>query len=202
MRVYAESNFVLEVVLEQEQHRACEELLGLAEGRAIELVLPAYALLEPHETIVRREMEGKELRRALELRRTQIQRTASLVAEAQLLQAASDLLLRAAQEATKRFLDVRTRILDASRLIAIDGAALREASVLAVTFALELPDAVVLASVLTDATERPASSIFLNRNTKDFDDPNLRASLRRVDCALIGSFDGGLARVKNTLAKT
>ncbi len=40
MRVYVESNFVLELVLEQEQHQACEEILALAASRTIELVLP------------------------------------------------------------------------------------------------------------------------------------------------------------------
>jgi hypothetical protein len=31
LRVYAESNFVLELVLEQEDHHACADLLALAE---------------------------------------------------------------------------------------------------------------------------------------------------------------------------
>jgi hypothetical protein len=59
MRVYAESNFVLEIVLEQEQHQACEELVSLASAGSIELVLPAFALLEPYQTIVRRKDDGK-----------------------------------------------------------------------------------------------------------------------------------------------
>lgn len=50
MRVYVESNFVLEIALEQEQHRACEDLVRLAEDAAIELVLPSFALLEPYHT--------------------------------------------------------------------------------------------------------------------------------------------------------
>jgi hypothetical protein len=59
MRVYAESNFVLELVLEHEQHQACEELVSLAAVDSLELVLPAFALLEPYQTIVRRRIEGK-----------------------------------------------------------------------------------------------------------------------------------------------
>ena len=53
MRVYVESNFVLELVLEQEQHQACEEILTLAASRTIELALPAFALIEPYESMVR-----------------------------------------------------------------------------------------------------------------------------------------------------
>jgi hypothetical protein len=75
----------------------------MAASKSIELVLPAFALIEPYETIVRRERDGEQLRRKLGLRMTQLQRTASMVADVQRLQEASDLLLRAAQEAKKRF---------------------------------------------------------------------------------------------------
>lgn len=77
----------------------------------------------------------------------------------------------------------------------IDGRVLDEASRLAADFELELPDAVILAAVLADAGGQPSQSVFLNRNTKDFNDPEVKARLERVTCELIGSFEGGLARV-------
>jgi predicted nucleic acid-binding protein len=65
MRVYVESNFLLELVLEQEQHHACEELLTLAASRTIELALPAFALIEPYESMVRDERDGSLLAQSL-----------------------------------------------------------------------------------------------------------------------------------------
>lgn len=59
MNVYIESNFVLELAFLQEQSSSCEEILRLAEGEHIELVVPAYALIEPYETLVRRR-RGRE----------------------------------------------------------------------------------------------------------------------------------------------
>jgi hypothetical protein len=41
MNVYAESNFVQELVFQQEQHDDCEKILGLAEGGLVHLVIPA-----------------------------------------------------------------------------------------------------------------------------------------------------------------
>lgn len=169
MRIYAESNFILEIVLEQEQHQSCEELVSLAASQSIELVLPVFALLEPYETIVRREIEGSGLRDELRKRANLLERTASIAAEVQLMSDVSDLLLRAEQEAKKRFHDVRMRLLDTAHLVAIDGAVLREASTLAVQFEdLKPPDALVLASVLVDAAARRSPSVFLNRDTKGF----------------------------------
>lgn len=166
MRVYAESNFVLEIVLEQEQHRACEELISLALGGAIELAVPVFAMLEPHGTIVRREMEGDRLRKELTLRIRELQRTASMAADASRLRDASELLIRAEHNASKRFLEIRARLLDAARIIALDGTALRAAAALVDEFGLKLPDAVMLASVLADATARPSPSLFSTATRK------------------------------------
>jgi hypothetical protein len=47
VRVYAESNFVLEIVLAQEQHAACKDFVTLADRHEVELVLPAFSLFEP-----------------------------------------------------------------------------------------------------------------------------------------------------------
>lgn len=49
MNVYIESNFVLELAFLQEQSSSCEEILRLAEGAHIRLVVPAYALIEPYD---------------------------------------------------------------------------------------------------------------------------------------------------------
>jgi predicted nucleic acid-binding protein len=89
MRVYAESNFVLEIVLEQEQHQACEELVSLASAGSIELVLPAFALLEPYQTIVRRKDDGKRFRDSLVDHAKQLERTAWIAADVPRLRAAA-----------------------------------------------------------------------------------------------------------------
>lgn len=201
MRVYVESNFVLEIVLEQEQHHACEEILALAANRTIELVLPAFALLEPYESMVRDERDGKVLAQSLRASAGQLQRTASIAADVQRLHDAGDLLVRAAQEAWTRFHDLRTKLVDVAQLLAIDAATLREASHLADAFGLDLPDAVMLASVLADAGPQPSPSVFINRNKKDFDS-DVKARLAQVHCELIWSFNGGLERVRHMLATT
>jgi len=51
VRIYVESNFVLELALEQEECVACEELLAIAEQGTIELAIPALAMFEPHRSI-------------------------------------------------------------------------------------------------------------------------------------------------------
>ncbi|HEU4728756.1 MAG TPA: hypothetical protein VFT22_12720 [Kofleriaceae bacterium] len=186
-------------MLEQEQYHACAELERLAAAKTIELVLPAFALLEPHHTIVRRKLDRKTLYDGLGKTMQQLQRTASIAPDISRLQDAALVLLRADQEAFDRFRELRARLLEVGHVVGIDGKTLHAASNLTMEIDLELPDALMLASVLDDAKRRPSPSIFINRNTKDFDDPDVKALLRAVDCDLIGSFDDGLARVRSVL---
>lgn len=199
MRVYVESNFVLELVLEQEQHEACEEILTLAASRDIELALPAFALIEPYESMVRDEREGSQLAQRLRESAVQLARTASMAGDVPRLHDAGDLLVRGAQEAWTRFHDLRTRLLDIAHLLAIDAATIREASQLTMAFGLGLPDAIMLASVLADAVTHPSPSVFVNRNRKDFD-IDVKARLAQVRCELLWSFDGGLGRVRHLVS--
>ena len=63
MKIFVESNFVLELAFRQEQHPSCDGLLGLAESRSVELLVPAYALIEPYETLIRRGNERRRIQR-------------------------------------------------------------------------------------------------------------------------------------------
>jgi len=66
LNVYAETNFVLELTLVQEQHAGCEEILALGEAGRVRLVIPSYSLVEPYETLRRRHKERTQLRINLE----------------------------------------------------------------------------------------------------------------------------------------
>jgi hypothetical protein len=51
MIVYVESNFVLEIVREQEEAVAASTILTLAESGKLKLAFPSFVLSEPFETI-------------------------------------------------------------------------------------------------------------------------------------------------------
>ena len=56
MNIYVETNFVLELVFEQEQQASCEQILALCESGRSRLIIPAYCLAEPHEKLTRQEV--------------------------------------------------------------------------------------------------------------------------------------------------
>jgi hypothetical protein len=59
VNISVESNFVLELALLQEQHASCEDILRLSEAGNAQLIIPAYSLVEPYETPIRRHRQRK-----------------------------------------------------------------------------------------------------------------------------------------------
>jgi predicted nucleic acid-binding protein len=198
VRVYAESNFVLEIVLAQEQHAACKDFISLADRHEVELVLPAFSLFEPYTTLERRKQERHKLREQLERELTQIRRTQAFAKEAS-ASSLPALLVESTQEAADQFNAARGSLLRIARLLPLTTDVLRAAVVAEVTHDLAFPDAIVLASVLDDLALTPSPACFLNRNTRDFDDPRIRDALAARDCQVIGSFDNGLKFVRSRL---
>ena len=60
MKVYIESNFVLELALLQEQNESCENILSLGKSGNIHLIIPAFCVAEPIETLVRRAINRRK----------------------------------------------------------------------------------------------------------------------------------------------
>ena len=62
--------------------------------------------------------------------------------------------------------------------------------------------AVVYASVLSHlARSKPPQSCFLNRNARDFDQPDIVAELQRHGCTMIPSFDHGHRYLRSRIRK-
>ena len=61
MNIYVETNFILELVFEQEQSSSCEQILAFCEEGRDRLVVPAYSLVEPFEKLVRQEAQRRGL---------------------------------------------------------------------------------------------------------------------------------------------
>ncbi|MDD1750761.1 MAG: hypothetical protein LUO89_12915 [Methanothrix sp.] len=189
--VYVESNFVLELVLEQEEHDACDRLLRSPRAR-VDLAIPTFALIEPDHTLQRHRARRAELARELEKEHGHIARTRSFKEEASNLKS---VFANAAREAAHRYALARQRLTRRARLLPLDGASWREAERLH-RDGLKLPDAVMLASVLVDRSQQKKDpACFLNRNAKDF--APFRDQLERTNCKLLASFVDGAAFIRH-----
>jgi hypothetical protein len=65
MNVYVESNFILELVLAQEESTSTEQILDLAERQQIKLFFPSFSIMEPFWTIQGRGKQRKSIQQSL-----------------------------------------------------------------------------------------------------------------------------------------
>jgi predicted nucleic acid-binding protein len=202
VNVYVESNFVLELALLQEQHASCEEVLHLSEAGSVHLVIPAYSIAEPYETLVRRHKQRKRMKAELDDELRQLARTTAYAQRLSGFQNLTVLLIDSADEEAKRLEEVQVRLLKAGEVIPLEALTLTSATQYQRIHGLSPQDAIVYASVLSHLKQHGTSqSCFLNRNSKDFDDPDLVEELNAHNCKLLAQFDAGYQFIISRLSQ-
>jgi hypothetical protein len=200
MNVYVESNFVLELALEQEECDSCAEIIQLASRRQVKVLIPAFSLAEPHQAIAGkakvRSRLGEELRAHLgELGRSKPHREMPVT-----FGALPVALVERAQFEREGVRRAVSELIQTAEVIPLDSGILRSAAEMETEYALSGQDAIVLASVLFHLeTTTPADSCFVNRNSKDFDDPDIRERLDELNCKFFSRFASALAHISARL---
>ncbi|MEM9216247.1 MAG: PIN domain-containing protein [Cyanobacteria bacterium P01_F01_bin.150] len=201
MNIYVETNFVLELTFEQEQHSSCEEILQLCEAELATLILPAYCLAEPHEKLIRQARDRRELQQLLDAELRQLIRTASYAQRIKSIQDLASLILQSNEQEQQRFNQYRTRLLQVADIVVLNNDILQEAASYEGSYGLKPQDAIVYASVMTHLQQTlPTEACFLNRNSKDFDSPDIVEALKQLNCRMIPRFDNGYRFVQSQVS--
>ena len=202
MNIYVETNFVLELALDQEQRESCEQILSLCEEGEAQLVIPAYSLAEPYETLTRRHVKRKQMKTDLDQEVRQLTRTALYMRRLSDLQSVTTLLIDSANDEAKRLDDTRSRLLKISEIIPLTAQILGEATRGQKVYDLSPQDALVYASVLQHRRQDiSAQGCFLNRNSRDFDNPDIVEELNKYNCKLLPRFDTGYQFILNAVSQ-
>ncbi len=196
MIVYVESNFVLEIALEQEQSMEARAILAHAECGQIKLVFPSFVLSEPFECIMRERRERNNLHSSLlrtlnYLQRSEPHRSIMLDLEP---------VVSILRDAHRRQIDllhsVFDRLLNVGECIAITIANFREASIYQRSLGLSPQYSIIYSAIISDLKLRPREEMkcFLSRDRKAFaneDDRSIKKELGINNCRYIGSFVEG-----------
>lgn len=201
MNIYVETNFVLELTFEQEQWVSCEEILKLCESRKARLIIPAYSLAEPHEKLIRQARNRRKLQQSLQVELGQLSRTASYAQRLQNIEEIVSWMIQSNEEERDRFSTYRDRLLRIGEVVALTAEILQEAAVCEQDYDLTPQDAMIYASVMGHLRcDRPEQACFLNRNSKDFDSPDIVDELIRWNCRMIPRFDHGYQFLRSHLS--
>lgn len=195
MNIYVETNFILELVFEQEQSTGCEQILTFCEEGRNRLIIPAYSLVEPFEKLVRQEAQRRGLASQLNSELNQLARSKVYSQDVPRVREISSLLVASIEHAKEQFNLYRNRITAIAEVVPLTAEVVHNAATYEERFFSKSPqDAVVYTSILNHL-QRSGSSMncFLNRNDKDFNNSDIARELERYSCKLIFSFDQGVA---------
>jgi hypothetical protein len=194
LTLYVESNFLLEIVLGQEDSAPAEQLLAMAEAKTIDLALPSFSLSEPLVRIRRGVRDRSRLMKQLNDQVTQLARSTPHKIEVGALRAIPNLFATIEQRETDRLISTVEQLLATARLIELASSSFRAAMDYRPRYALEIEAAIIFALVVADLKSQPGAGphLFANRNIKDFDDPLIIKELKELNCGVVWSFTDAL----------
>jgi predicted nucleic acid-binding protein len=189
VKLYVESNFLLELALQQEEETHCQHLLELARQDKCSLALPAYCIAEPLDTLTRRSSERHSFVQRLDADLRLLGRSVSYREDVNKFRDITTFLVKS-NEVERFNLDrVLQEVLQVCQLLALNGITVARARQLETTCPLKMQDAIILASVLLDLDKGlRADSCFVSRNVRDFSNPDVEAELIKRGCKYIASF--------------
>jgi predicted nucleic acid-binding protein len=200
MNIYVESNFVLELAFEQEQAGSCQGILSHCDRGESSLVIPAFAVAEPFQAFAARSKTRKRAAEDIGTQLAELARNASRTQEVETVQGITRLLVRSLEQERMGLRSAMESVLARAEIIPLDLEVIRQAYDLEQGSGVPLTDAMILASVLRHLDEAPrAQSIFLNRNRKDFNDPDVLSLLEGSDCKVLWDFDDGLGYLRSVV---
>jgi predicted nucleic acid-binding protein len=175
LTLYVESNFVLEIVLGQEESQPAERLLALAESGDIQIALPTFALSEPFSTVTGRRRDRGRLVGQINHQIGQLARSSPHHQDVAALQTIPGIVARVDAREADRLTQTVERVLGIARRIDTNLAVFREALDFQDRFDLEAQDAIILAAVVADLRTRAQAGphYFANKNRQDFSVPGI-----------------------------
>ncbi|MBU2534555.1 MAG: hypothetical protein KKD83_00105 [Chloroflexi bacterium] len=200
MIVYIESNFVLELSLEQEQAKSANDILLLAENGKIELAFPAFALAEPFATIAHRERERRRLCSSFSGQLRELQRSKQHQDVVSQLEPAPNLLLEIGKKEFDLLQSTVMRLLKVGKSIGISMIGFQKALAYQDRYGLSPQDSIIYSLVIGDLQRRglKEAKCFISRNWKDFGDPDIKSELEFYNCAYLEDFTTGLRFIQST----
>jgi len=204
MIVVVETNFIVELVLQQEQSQACEAIAALCSSSShLRMVIPAFAVAEAGMLLERRKGERRKLVSDLPAHAREMGRTKSLRRVAEIVEELRADLVQAELEEASRWLDLRLRLEDEVEIIPLTGATFAETISIQIGREIEqLPDAIVLASLKgfleeeLRASTAPAPVLFVSKDNV-FGTPAVLKQLAALGCTYVNSFVNAEARIRS-----
>lgn len=188
MIIYIESNFVLELVFQQEQCENCRKILEFCKKDMARLIIPSFCVSEPFDTIVRRSKSREELSKKLNEELLQISRSKPYQEKVNALQEVTSLLVQPNEEERDNLYQEMEEILSIARTIDINPKILRSAGKYRTEYGFRPQDSIVYASVIFHAKGAGAEKKCFITRDKHFENTDISEEMKAFNCRVFQDF--------------
>jgi len=193
MIVYVESNYILEIALQQEQFKYAQKLLELSQKKIINLVIPSISIIEPYWTINNKSHKRNKINEYLNQEIKQLNRSSIYNKKSQCLSNVNKYLINinisTEVHLEKTICDMQKKC----EIIKFDSNIIKNSRNYNY-FKLKKIDLLILTSIIEDLKTQKSDErkCFISRNSKDFDSPEIKDLLSEYGCILINNFRDGI----------
>ena len=204
MIVYAETNFILELTLGQEQCTSCRQLVNWAQGRQLDLRLPAYAFYESRAAILLKQEVRSKLKDAIDTQVEELGRTVPFGEFMEAFAPARATLSNITITETALLEEIIGALAACSSDIPLDRTAALDVTVFRDLRLIKGDaDLIIFSCIAADLEKRFAAgdvapSIFVTRNSRDFG-RDAKGFLRKYACDVFTSYDAAVGRLRALL---
>ncbi len=204
MIVNVETNFVVEVALEQEEYGEASAIIALAEKGDVELAFPNFILAESFELLKKGHNKRNSAQSSLVTVLNQLQRSEPHKQIMLDLGPIISVLQTSQDRELANWHSTRDRIIDVGKCLEMKIGSIKEAQKYQKTLALSPKDSIIYSTIIADLRTRSMDEkkCFLSRDKRAFDkndDHRIKAELETYNCEYEGSFYGGLMFIQHQL---
>lgn len=202
MRIFVESNFVLELAFLREEHESCSALLEAAERQEISLWIPSFCLGEPYGSIHRRHADRRQLHDKLHQEINELARSLPYSQVREEYRDVTQFLLTSTKNEADRLSRALIQVAQVARIIPLDVATVQSAVDFQRSRLLSPQDSLVYASILDELRRSPVEpGCFVTKDAKAFVNPDVRADLEQFQSRLFTRFKDALGYSASSLSR-
>jgi len=192
MKVYVETNWLLDLALEQERIQASSFVVELAKDKKIQLYLPEISLIEADQKIVRRKLQREILIENLQQEERELKRGRNTRYQAQAAAIGKDItrLIEISEFEREHF---NKTVRDISKFLTwlhLDDDCLQKSFDFEERYALNRLDALIYAVIRADAASDLATEKCFIDYDGHFKNPELKLDMTGLGITLLGSPEG------------
>jgi len=199
MKLYVESNFLVEIIESQSEANACRQLMSFCENGSLPFSIPQFCLFEVVEKIHRLNSDSGEFYKKLNQHLKMLENNSSVSFSAKEMREKIGFLETVKSTRDDELQRISQWFIDHSEILHGSNNFISNGFTARANYDLKIEDAIIFSIIRENLNEGKNSSIFVSKDRKGFDSLDIITAIQEKGCQIVFGFGNALNLVKNKL---